>query len=405
MASAAVATAATSSSSASALTMNDSRANAASHNAAPNNTTTVSDSSRGGAQQNGASQEASRPQQNQNLQNQVQQTTELRPPAPVDAENTSSRLDKPLPVGLRRILVQVAKTGACPWMSWDHEMEISSTASPVMTAAKASIGMTRQPFSTHRRSQGPPRKKHRNGHHKGNSRRRFGAADASKNSAGGGRKRPLFLIRTNPNSGGSTFPAPGSVGSGRTSGSEPDDSTQYECDSEGTSTTSNSEVSVERLRKTQQLVNVNALQAQNNKVHAVSTVEESHATDHSDYHYKTLQEAFRVALGLVLDHFYKQRGGYKLAPAEKRRNETLSASDKSNNEKRIPPLSPDAVFRQRRQRLVNVLLPENKVTSATSRQRKSTSSNGYPFTIQRIAEVLVAPERVSGIFDRLLSAA
>jgi len=39
--------------------------------------------------------------------------------------------------------------------------------------------------------------------------------------------------------------------------------------------------------------------------------------------FKTLREATRVALGLVLDHFYKYRGGYKLSPAELRRNATV----------------------------------------------------------------------------------
>jgi hypothetical protein len=397
MASAAVATGASSSSSASSLTMNETHANTTSHTVT-NNNNTAGESSEEGVEIGEPTQQPSQPQpQHQNQQ--PQQTSESHPAAPVEADNTSNRSDTPLPADLRRILVQVAKTGTCSWMSWDQEVEGSLSASSVtlMTAAKASLGMARQPFSTHRRAQGPPRKKHRNGLHK--SRRRFGAADASasRNSTGGGRKRPLFLIGTNPNSvnNGSTYSAPGSVGSGRTSGSEPDDSTHYECDSEGTSATTNSEVSVERLRKTQQLVNVNALQAQSNKLSAASTVEESNrSTPH--HHYKTLQQAFGVALGAVLDHFYKHRGGYKLATAEKRRNETLSAIDKSTDEKRRSPLSSEAVFQQRRQRLVNMLLPENHDRSP----RRSTvaPSDGPPFTIQRIAEVLVSPERVSRTF-------
>jgi hypothetical protein len=288
----------------------------------------------------------------------------------------------------------VAKTGACSWMSWDQEMEGSQSVSvsPRLggTATKITLGMatsSRQPFSTHRRasSQGPPRKMHRNGLHK--SRRRFGATDAtgSRNSTGSGRKRPFFLIRTNPNANNtSTFATPGSVGSGRTSGSEPDDSTQYECDSEGTSTTTNSEVSVERLRKTHQLVTAGALQAQSKLGNATSAVEETNAS----LQCKTLQEVFRVSLAIVLDHSYKHCGGYKLSPAEKNRNETLS-----NDERRIPLLSSEAVFQQRRQRLLSMLLPDSPESS--SRRRHGAPSEGPPFTIQRISEVLLSPERVS----------
>ena len=116
--------------------------------------------------------------------------------------------------------------------------------------------------------------------------------------------------------------APSSVGTG----SEPDDSTQYECDSEGTSATTNSEVSVERLRKTHhQLAAAHmagGLLALNKSGADQMPVAERWDTGGSPY--KTLQAAFRTALGLVLDHFYHTRGGYKLSPAERRRNDVLN---------------------------------------------------------------------------------
>jgi hypothetical protein len=129
--------------------------------------------------------------------------------------------------------------------------------------------------------------------------------------------------------------------------------------------------------------------------------------------YKTLQSAFRVALGLVLDHFYHTRGGYKLSPAEKRRNETLTANnggssvkklakngvsgqENKNNGRNLTPLSSEDVFLQRRQRLMMLLLPASTHPEDSPRRQKIAKKNDDPpFTIQRIAEVLVAPERVS----------
>ena len=108
--------------------------------------------------------------------------------------------------------------------------------------------------------------------------------------------------------------------------------------------------------------------------------------------YKTLQTAFRGALGLVLDHFYQNRGnGYILSPAERRRNERIeekvnknTKGDNDAKRKLSFLLSSQYVFQQRRQRLMAMLLPKD-----------GEESGEPPFTIQRIAEVLVAPDRVS----------
>jgi len=287
----------------------------------------------------------------------------------------------------------------------------------------------------------------------------------------------------------------GSVGSGRTSGSEPDDSTQYECDSEGTSATTNSELSVgERREQLRKKVTIQKTSS------GVSPYTQREA---AQPRFKTLREATRVALGLVLDHFYKFRGGYKLSPAELRRNATVEQQQQqqqqlqqsilnhassmtngasSNNGNKgsaekintgpsatgsatapVPPsqytlkLSPEVVFQQRRKRLLallgegdddvenegssssgmamkdshtaphptlsskdesdantNISLSSQRhqrrhhqPSSASSRQMSkkkrvkylkqlplsSSISEGPPFTVQRLAEVLVSPER------------
>lgn len=263
-----------------------------------------------------------------------------------------------LPSDLTRLLQEVAKTGACPWLSWDQEMSVSV---PPSTLALASKPSTRQ-FP--RRSHEPPRKRHRNGVHK-NSRRRNQETPLKTASS---RKRPLGFVRTSPPAGttnsNNIASAPSSVGSGRTSGSEPDnDSTHYECDSEGTSTTSNSE-----MRRT-----------------SIASMESN--TDTS-YAYKTLQQAFRTALGVVLDFFYKHRGGYRLSQAEKRGNGALVV--KWNDEKKTQ--SVEALFQQRRQRLLHML---DSHAGTSFRRQESVVSSGPPFTIQRIAEVLLSPHRVS----------
>jgi hypothetical protein len=405
---------------------------------------------------------ASQPPQQQQQQRPQPQHAESQPATTGEiSENNNGHnrpvADPPLPADLRRILVQVAKTGACSWLSWDQVSKdlppepanndntlngnpnaasaptmsasgLSSLAArpPLTASSNAALSSngannnnnnnntgpnntsSRQPpFSTHRRStsspyaptssQPPARKKHRNGLHK-SSRRRSATTDGSNTQTATGsvpRKRPLFLIRTTTtgtpvNTNPSLFSAgsiAGSVGSGRTSGSEPDgDSTQYECDSEGTSATTNSEVSVERLRESQQRMASAMLNKGETPSHLF--LEDGATAAHTSY-YKTLQEAFRVALGLVLDHFYSKRGGYKLSPSERRRNATLSLGD-YDNKKRTPPLSPDSVFQQRRQRLWTMLMPPHQ-----REDRQRVYDNGPPFTIQRIAEVLVSPERVS----------
>jgi len=399
----------------------------------------------------------------------------------------------PLPRELRRIIIEVAKTGKCSWLSWNQETTTltlerkdmrarsSNTASSNIISANehSFTGVSKSPSSARmassspssqhppsftnkstnsgvvrkqalfsggniaaRRSTGlPPRKRHRNGAvHKSGERMRFGNPDGAygrSNTSSNNRKRPLVITNNNNHSGSSKLnsnttntvlsssatlgglysSAPSSVGSGRSTGSEPDyDSAQYECDSEGTSATTNSEISARRTTRAKRSGAANTQGAQINSgvdtwtdtatvcdgEDETNSVDESNAIPGSPY--KTLQTAFRGALGLVLDHFYQSRGnGYKLSPAEKRRNErfaeTLNKNNTSNNtddcdssmksDKLSSLLSSEYVFQQRRQRLMAMLLPTIPLTG------NEKQSEEPPFTIQRIAEVLIAPDRVS----------
>jgi hypothetical protein len=250
---------------------------------------------------------------------------------------------------------------------------------------------------------GPSGKKHRNGVHK---KRRFSDAASKNNGNIASRKRPLFLIRT-PTSGG-VF-SPGSIGSGRTSGSEPEDTSQYECDSEGTSATTNSELSFERrgdqLRK-RVTVEKSVLSASILHQEEVNLVA---------LQCNSLKEVFRTALSLVLDHFYNRRGGYKLSPAERRRNATLTVQQnttdaaaakeeeepKGNGARSLvpetakqPSISAEEIFQLRRRRLLMLVgQPAETKPPPPSQPSQSPFVDGPPFTIQRIAEVLVSPER------------
>lgn len=350
----------------------------------------------------------------QDAQVQSLQTTPLNTAKDIEnnsnSNNSNSLMIKgeaPLPYDLKRILKEVARTGSCSWLSWNHDTRdqrnsAGDKAKSMMYSKSTTPTSTRQNLSNLQWmapsmfsasvAHAPPRKKRRNNIQKSNRRKYINNECSWK--AGNNRKRPLLLVRTHLNtaSTSSALSAPGSAGSGRTSGSEPDDSTQYECDSEGTSTTTNSEVSVERLRKTQQRLPIGTLAVTNRKLGKVSVGEEQTTVPS----HKTLQEAFHSAVGIVLDHFYRNRGGYKLSPAEKHKNEILF----SDNADKLPAfssetqhMSPDDVFHLRRQRLLDMLRPNSLVDNDMSKQ--NCFVDGPPFTIQRIAEVLVNPERVS----------
>lgn len=204
------------------------------------------------------------------------------------------RGEDPLPSDLKKVLEHVARHGGCSWLSWASSSSNSQASSSRQADRKAASRTI----------------KHRNG------------------------KRKL--------------PAPKKTSSER-SGSEFEDSTHYECDSEGTSTTTNSEVSAEKRNK--------QLQS-------------------SLPRYTSLGQAFSAAIGIVLDNAYRNQGGYKLSPAEIRKFATAG--------KKLSQLSPEDIFQQRRERLIALVYNE-----CNGRLQR----DGPPFTMQRLAEVLLAPER------------
>lgn len=300
--------------------------------------------------------------------------------------------------------------------------------------------------------------------------------------SGGGRKRPLFLLRTT-NSGATSSAnifSPGSVGSGRTSGSEHEDTSQYECDSEGTSATSNSEISFEQGRNSARGGggsasgnNQTSERNQSTRKRRGLALQEGVAGGFpftntamelpGQLQYKCLKEAFRTALNLVLDYFYKNRG-YKLSPAELKSNvffskEHITATTAMDSKRRADEpyndtkrSSSDAVaddgeyraklitsretmmregifsmngprqadgqleirndnrshqkedvfFQRRKQRLLGMLgkaeseskpTPSSQALSVPGSIETGCNDNEPPFTIQRVAEVLIAAER------------
>jgi len=144
--------------------------------------------------------------------------------------------------------------------------------------------------------------------------------------------------------------------------------------------------------------------------------------------FRTLRGALRLAVALVLEYSYKNRGGYKLSPAEKRRFDVLqNAQNKLAKEKNSTtnhPSQTDIAFMERRMRLLKMLgggksgrssssarlisgmysgnasdggfTSDTSIDSLVKRRTGEDFANhtyGPPFTIQRVAEVLLMPER------------
>lgn len=286
-------------------------------------------------------------------------------------------------------------------------------------------------------------------------------------TSGSRKRRPLVLLRTSGNAGGSvaSTTAAGTVagggfaggssqsstGGGRTSGSEmshDEGSTHYECDSEGTSASMNSEISLGGADRRGAGARSVTARSGRRQPFAKNSFGKSKEEDEDEEEsledgprYRTLREVIRVALALVLDHAYRYRGGYKLSPAERRRSEILSKivnkrqssespmrgqGDEEGMQQKHPNLS-ELAFLERKEKLLAMLgggvreatLPKRlapwtddggsgNVSDAsggsigklsfvsTERRDESVEVDGGdrpPFTIQRVAEVLVTPER------------
>jgi hypothetical protein len=251
--------------------------------------------------------------------------------------------------------------------------------------------------------------------------------------SGGNRKRPLIFLRTQSGSTHNTptMFSPGSVGSGRTSGSEHEDTSQYECDSEGTSATSNSEISFDRGRGSaagnRRASDTNRSSrsrpgiARQDNITGRVTIQNSSKDISVRSAYSCLRDAFRVAVDVAIEHYFMHRGGYKLSPVESRMKSDLlkkhqtATPDREAGEKDVGPKATNAnisidtggmpadgelhlkhlenyediVFRKRKNRLLGLLGRDSRSANAPIRSLEQSS----PFTIQRIAEVLISPTR------------
>lgn len=152
--------------------------------------------------------------------------------------------------------------------------------------------------------------------------------------------------------------------------------------------------------------------------------------------YASLRGAFREALHRVLDYYYRRKGGYTLSPAEARSRHIVRRDD----DRTIPPPHPpreewnhptwadndgeershspvqggaesDAavavrVFEHRRRRLLNTLSPESASLTPSPHQTSLAPplEHDPPFTIQRVAEILIAPERFYSQTHKLCNA-
>lgn len=311
----------------------------------------------------------------------------------------------PLPSDLKRILREVAGSGDCTWLSWDNndtDLVLNSVLEkprpwPHQTTDSSTHQHTSRAYFTSSRPEVPRRKRRKTVSRK-TSQQLWVSRDPSSIDAYS--KRPPLVIKTLPHMTADTnhFPALSPVGDGRTSGSEPDGATHYEWDSEGSATSTNSDSSSERLRMKWDYLKGDQPQ---------TIFHHSGSPSFKDNQlmiqaHRTLQEVFRIALVIVLDHFYQNRGGYKVSPAEKGKKSLIGSSRKIDNDFSVIelPLTPEDIFIQRRQRLVDLLQPRPKTPNKAAGHQNM--SDGPPFTIQRIAEVLIAPERVSQCLHSLL---
>lgn len=286
------------------------------------------------------------PQHQQHQQNNFKVAANNKGPNDETGSNNDS-----LPSDLEKILAEVARNGGCSWLTW------LGTKDPRGAAAAARTKIHRNNANTSNHS-GSKRKRQQSDLQQLNSKHSATSQINSTATAANGNNKQS---------------------SGSRSGSEFEDSTHYECDSEGTSTTSNSEVSDKRL------------------------VARRSTGGGNGKRYKSLGHAFSEAIAFVLDHSYRHQGGYKLSPAEVRKyNITMANSNNTMTTKKQGAALPEEIFRQRRHRLMALVTTNQEVgingsSSGTKNGRNGAASaqirNGPPFTIQRLAEVLLSPSR------------
>jgi PPP4R2 len=333
-----------------------------------------------------------------------------------------------LPVELKRILNEIATTGMCPWLPWSraaprdqarppgtaHAPAIASSAPDPASVSHLSgfmrenrssmsawtssgsrqnpqlVSALQQHAATlnqqhshlhHRRFQsssptagGPPRKKHRNGlfgvtinqgfgDRKGKSRKRSLVHGWN---SGGSATTTVTATMALPSSSSSSKLATASTMSGLASGSDDPEDASQSYDSEGTSA---SDLSGRRAASSNPPLHYQLLCSRN---------------DLESSSYACQSDAFHEAAEVVLDYFHRAKGGYTMSPAEKAKSQRMS-SDKASS----GSASQD-VFLQRRKRILSMFEPSSAVDP--------------PYTIQRVAEVLLSPERYYSQTHKLCNA-
>jgi len=326
---------------------------------------------------------------------------------PAGMDDDRPRESSVLPPGLLQILLEVAQSGTSSTLQWNptpQKPQSSATASATSDGATKKVSKKRSlaafsnsvsapvalrpgaaaasflassgasaggnaPKQNPTGAAASPRKKNRNGLHN--------------RSSSGHTRRPIHLIRTSGGGGNGTTTATATATTTlttqspilsavsrfgpSTSGSEPEDTSHY--DSEGTSTTSTSEFSYDQhhwqLRHRSQHLNLRTINT--SALRTANTVRSE--GDHASAVPRSLREAFKCAAALILHDWYERKGGYKLSPAEAKIHKGTAISSRE-------------IFRLRKQRLLQRLEgPESQLAERP------------PFTIQRVAEVLVAPDK------------
>jgi len=128
--------------------------------------------------------------------------------------------------------------------------------------------------------------------------------------------------------------------------------------------------------------------------------------------FTNLKQVFQLAMATVLDYSYTYRGGYRTSVLEKRRMEqcmvaTSNPSTTATESKDYDPNIAQTIFLQRRERLLLLLgkpishghteTVSDAVESRSTHGEKDDEEEeeeGPPFTMQRLAEILLMPDRV-----------
>lgn len=244
--------------------------------------------------------------------------------------------NEPLPSDLKKILTEVAQYGGCSWLSWSTEQQQHHHYMNNLNNSPYRFHIKRSPPKRRHR----PQQQQRTNSNAINTSSTTNGANASSTSSANKRLRQNNHASASP-----SIVIPLLSGAGA---SDSVSNCSYECDSEGTSSVSEMSSSGDHRRHN----------------HAMR--------------YKTLAKAVSAGIASVLDHFFRTNGGYKPTSAEicQYQNSQMKQQQLQLQATTSPPET--VIFQQRKQRLVQAVLLHR---------------DGPPFTIQRLAEVMIDPSR------------